>query len=100
MVSKHQFFYIPQRASTFPLGKQMVPAQQNYRRKWVIMESERWKLTLLQNPGSAFTLEMVALVLLSQCWSNFVPCGEKRAAVGRAVTQMESDLYLVFEEHV
>lgn len=64
------------------------------------MESERWKLTLLQNPGSAFTLEMVALVLLSQCWSNFVPCGEKRAAVGRAVTQMESDLYLVFEEHV
>lgn len=65
--SQNIFFYIPQRASTFPLGKQMVPAQQNYRRKWVIMESERWQLTLLQNLGSAFTLEMVALVLLSQC---------------------------------
>lgn len=31
-----------------------------------MMEGERLK----QNPGSAFTLEMVALVLLSQCWSS------------------------------
>lgn len=74
---KPQFFYIPRRASTFPLGKQMVPALQDYRRKWVMMEGERWKLTLLQNPGSAFTLEMVALVLLPRCWSSFVTCGGK-----------------------
>lgn len=51
------FFYIPQRTSTFPLGKQMVPALQDFRRKWVMMEGERWKLTLLQNLGSAFTLD-------------------------------------------
>lgn len=62
----------------------MVPALQDYRRKWVMMEGERWKLTLLQNSGPAFTLEMVALVLLPYCWSNLVPCGGKSALVGRA----------------
>lgn len=66
-----------------------------------MMEGERWKLTILQNPGSAFTLEMVALVLLSQYWSNLVPSGGKRCCCGQSWdTQVGSDLYLVFEEHV
>lgn len=99
--SKPQFFYIPQRASTFPLGKQMVPAQQECRRKWVKMEEERWKLTLVQNAGSAFTLEMVALDLLSQCWSNLVPWAGGKCCCGQSWdTQVRPDLYLVFEEHV